>query len=292
MDLDYIQCPHCKNKYAVSDKLKAATGKQIRCKHCQKAFEIAIQHDSVRPEAQSKSETAGQSAASSHQAEEASSAFRQPSRPTAPDSDARKPEPQAETSAETRKTAQHKEPSGKKNINIQAVISMVLGVILIAASIGGYLFLNKPELVGVANQPAAKPMISHDLVHPMIADLPRLAARETVHGSPVKKSTATAEQRHESLQACKDASADYWLRTRLLATADLDTKTYMGLLNMNVAQAQEIRILCKKKALIAKLSEAARSNKKPQWIKPEIEARIAITQLPSAALNMDAKQRE
>jgi len=162
------------------------------------------------------------------------------------------------------------EQPAKKKVDAQALTSMVLGVILICVSVGGYLFLNKPELFSTAKQAAPKPIIPHNLVNPMAAGP---AISEQAKPSSTKRKNVAA-QSAQALKICKGLSADYWVRTRLLATAKLDTNTYMALLNMNLEQAQEIRKLCKEKLLVAKLVEAARTNKKPQWIKSEIGARL------------------
>jgi len=275
--LEYIQCPQCEKKYTVNDKLKAATGKQIRCKHCQQAFEIVIHDDSRAPEPQINSEPVV-----SNQPAEAQSASRSDNQAPSSDlsetseQDSRKEEPEPAKAGEDQTPSEEKKkaPSANKKVNVQALISMVLGVILICASVGGYLFLNKPELFGIATQPAPKPIIPHKLVNPMASDLPRPAISKQAPLSAANQNGASTPQSGQSLKICKALSADYWIRTRLLATAKLDTSTYIALLNMNLEQAQEIRKLCKEQSLVAKLAEAARTDKKPQWIKTEIDARL------------------
>ncbi|MDX8394820.1 MAG: zinc-ribbon domain-containing protein [Mariprofundaceae bacterium] len=40
--MEYIQCSHCQKKYSVNDKVRASAGKKIRCKACEKPFEIVV----------------------------------------------------------------------------------------------------------------------------------------------------------------------------------------------------------------------------------------------------------
>jgi len=266
--LEYIQCSHCDKKYGVNDKIKAATGKQIRCKHCHAVFDIVIHSDHQSPEPQQHEPAA------SEQPPETEPETRPANATGSTDineTELRKGESDAAKTDEDQTL--HEEPE-KKKVNIQALISIVLGITLICASVGGYLFLNKPELFGLSGQTAPKPVIPRNLVNPMATDLPRPATSDQDSASAAKHNSAPTHQSEQSQKMCRDLSADYWIRTRLLATAKLDANTYMALLNMNLDQAQEIRKLCKQKALVAQLAEAARNNKEPQWIKTEIDARL------------------
>ncbi len=263
--MEYIQCSHCQKKYGVNDKLKSAAGKQIRCKHCHETFEIVI-HDNRRalePQTDSEVVVCEQAADQSLSPD--------PSESSAQDNRQEEPKPtKADEVHPPSEEEKGKEQPTKKTVNIHALISVVLGVTLIFASVGGYLFLNKPELFGINKQPEPKSVIPQNLVDPMAAG--PAVAKQTK--APLTKRNNGASQSAQALKICKDLAADYWVRTRLLATAELDANTYMALLNMNLEQAQEIRKVCKEKSLVAKLAEAVRTNTKPQWIKPEIDARL------------------
>jgi len=172
-----------------------------------------------------------------------------------------------------------KEQPARKKLNLQLIISIVLGFTLICMSAGAYLYFYKPELFHAPEQQKPQPIIPHNLVNPMSIHVAPSASEKTKPQADRKTraqhATSSPTGANPSLQVCKDAAAEYWLRTRLLATTRLDSDIYVKLLNMNLAQADEIRRICKDKSLVGKISEAARTDKKPSWIKTEIESQLA-----------------
>jgi len=282
--LEYIQCPQCEKKYTVNDKLKAATGKHIRCKHCQQAFEIVI-HDGNNSEPQDIASPVS-IAESTVEASTPSSSNSPLTEPLKIDDQPEDTRPSNVEEQDKERNEEQTQPAKKKNVKLQFLISIILGLILICASLGTYLFFYNPELLnktGLFNtteQQQSTPIIPHNLVNPMTIHLSHPAQSKKTASPPAKQispqhTASVPAESNQPSQVCKDASADYWLRTHLLATAKLDTNTYIKLLDMNVKQAVEIRKLCKETTVISRISEAARKGKKPPWIRVEIDSHLA-----------------
>jgi len=270
-------------------------GKKIRCKHCQQVFEITLHpaEQDIMDEALTDFTSATPdtpdtaSVPSSEPAAVEAPAKAQQEQPNEREETAPKPERPATDNNKAAKESGQK--SGKK-INLQLLITIVLALTLILGGLGSYLYFYQPALFSDSDEQAAKTVIPHDLVKPAVAPdfkAQNAADHETENKAPastgksttqansgVKKiSTITGDKDHPS-QVCKDASADYWFRTRKLATVQLDVDTYMKLLQQNVDQAAEIRNLCPDRSLLGKITEAAKHDKQPKWIKSEISARI------------------
>jgi len=272
--LKYIQCQHCEKKYAASEKLCAASGKKIRCKHCQQIFEIFIHDDQVCIEQENTASTASEEAATANIEKD----------PEAPAID--------DDAAALNSTLEQEEPPDnkpkkntapvKKKLNIQLFISMALGVTLLAIATTAYLFFYHHDLFEPSKKQAEKAIIPHQLIKPVSIPFPQ-QKHTTASGKSKQKPAQPAPrvQKAKSLldgpdnpsQVCKDSAADYWFRTRLLTTVQLDTATYMELLNQNLDQAEEIRRLCKDKLLIARIADAAKTEQIPAWISSEIKSR-------------------
>jgi len=287
--LEYIQCPHCEKKYAVNDRIKASVGKQIRCKHCQATFSIIIQHTTGKEEVQEQ------------QTVEASSSVvktvvaAQPEVTKVPDANEKPPHEDISPTKPVKKKA-----SGKKPLNLQLIITIVLAVILIIGSIAAYLFINNPELFN----PPAKKESSH-IIEPVIPAIDPFAmpiipalkseqAAEQAAASPpvdqndsgvvttaIEPAMATANNQpegtvHTATQACKDAAAKHWVRTYKLAHTRLSGEAYYTLFDEGVKQTDELRTLCKDNSLVASLTTAANEKIIPEWIRLETQALMDI----------------
>jgi len=292
-DLQYIQCPHCEKKYAVSEKLCAAAGKKIRCKHCQQAFEIIISDDHVRGDQQDMppppdKENATIDAKKDHAAPAADQFV-------SPDET---PEKEQQPDSDNKKSKETATPV-KKKVNVQLLISIFLGLALLATATGAYLFFYHNELFHPSQKQDNKHIIPQQLIKPVSIPFPQ--QKHTMDSEKSKQSkqnpaqSAPRHQKPKSLlegpdnpsQVCKDSAADYWFRTRLLTTSQLDTTSYLELLNMNLDQTAEIRRLCKDKPLIGRLTEAAKTGQVPTWIKTEIQSRNASMQAPKQPLQQN-----
>ncbi len=290
--LEFIQCPHCQKKYTVHDQLRAATGKRIRCKHCSKAFEIHIQQQSPTP-----SEAVQADPTATMESNVSTAAIVEHDEPT----ESTPSKQELEKSVEKKATSTSKAPKQKRNV--QLLITILLLSILIAGAIGAYVFFNHGSLFSDSSEKDKQGIIPHDIIKPLEIKLPpppteqvnEKSDSETLQPSPYRIAqaaskpvsatlsnsrskaiaTAASSATNKPSQVCKDISADYWVRSRTLATANMDTATYMKLLNQNLEQADEIRKLCKEKSLISKIAQAARSEEKPAWIEQEINLRTS-----------------
>lgn len=307
--MEYIQCPHCQKKYGVSEKLRAATGKRIRCKHCQQTFAIFIQ------------ESINQATLNKINEQQHPESLTEKKEPEA-QSEA---EPQTVQKSESDKTTakKKKKRSGKKgtntvkkrakkSLNIQLVIMIVLGTLLVVSGVGGYLYLYHPDLIRpetAKEQPKVNPEMNFKSVDPFaikdkqpdknqkksepkieskIANEPLTPAKQAVKKQPSstrpkaeEEKPAITKEREKSpqdgpenpTQVCKDAAADYWIRTHMISNAMLTNEAYMKLLNQGLTLTDEVRTRCKERELVARLAEAARNELAPDWIKPEIISR-------------------
>ncbi len=360
--MEFIQCPHCKKQYAVSDKLRAAAGKKIRCKHCSQPFEIIVQIRSTQSQTEPEKSTAsteatGPEVAPRKEKQTTAPAMPEPApvvstlseqTPSNPaESPALKaspadhenddlfdlskynsesyydssettleqeseqdvalpdaseataidaPDETAETDEGAKKAAPKTEPV-KKTFNIQLLITIVLAITLLVAAVAAFLFLTQPELFRATAKKETQSIVTEELFKPIeikIADpKPEAITKEKVIESapvaapkpapnaiqlrakafaktPVTKKKPKPAKEFKPSQVCKDVSAEYWVRSHTLATASLDTKTYMKLLDQNLVQADEIRSACKDKTLVGIISKAARTDNRLDWIKHEI----------------------
>ena len=351
--MEFIQCLHCQKQYAVNDKLRAAVGKKIRCKHCSDVFEIIIQNSS-EPKASDSTQSTPQQASPTkvekdtfvNQSQEQDESEENKQAATAPlfeedafISHAQEPHKPAtdkqpvatqkqveedklstpskhDTSEESKsiKNMQEQEPVSenppvdeqkidetvqetkptKKKINVQLLITVSLTILLVIAAISAYLFLSKTSAPKKDVQsimpkemfkpieikmPDVKPeMISKDVYKtaPVVSEEVEEVQAAITPPEQIKKPTPKAK--FTPSQVCKNAAAEYWLRTHQLATESLDTAVYMKLLNQNLEQAEEIRTHCKEKSLVGLISKAARTDIKPAWFINELESRITFQQ--------------
>jgi len=285
--LKYIQCRHCEKKYAVSEKLRLAAGKKIRCKHCSQIFEIIIQGDD-EPSGEIDAIISGSAVerTEDHGGERADDASRH-----------------VQTSQEEG-AAEHSE-AVRKQKKLQLSISILLGTIFVCAAIGAYLYFYQPEWLNRPENNSSPPIIPSQLVNPMqagssgragvagaekkpvpapesgkkplpvSAQLSRADAPTSGQTKPVaKKRLMMLDGPEHPSQVCKDVAAEYWLRTHVLGTTKLEFSAYMKLLNMNTDQAGEIRTLCKDKLLVGRITEAAKAEQQPAWISAELKSRL------------------
>ncbi|NWF35577.1 zinc-ribbon domain-containing protein [Mariprofundus sp. KV] len=287
--MEFIQCPYCQKKYGVSDKLRRATGKRINCKHCQKTFIIFIQEKI--------------SQALQHKIDEQQHAKEtQQKQHVEPEIIEKSAEPQKEPESEQKKPAtggkkkrRVTKKSARKPMNIQMVILVILGTLLIAGASGVYLYFYNHELFErLAEQPRAEPESDIKPFDPFdrqekpdSAAAPQTppAGSETEQPQTSAPAAASVDEKTEPeeitddplnpSQVCRDAAADYWIRTNMIANATLTNEAYIKLLNQGISLTDEVRTRCKERALVGRLAESARSEEVPEWIKKEIIARTS-----------------
>jgi len=288
--LEFIQCPYCQKKYGVSDKLRRATGKRINCKHCQKTFIIFIQ-EKISQTLQHKID------------EQLHAREVQQEQHIEPENIKKSAEPQKEPASEQKKPApggkkkrRVTKKSAKKPMNIQMVILVFLGTLLIAGVSGAYLYFYNHELFErLAEQPQVEPESTIKPFDPFDRqvkpdsaatpqtslakdkpDLPEPRAQEATAGVEESSKPATpTDGPSNPSQVCRDAAADYWIRTNMIANAMLTSEAYIKLLNQGISLTDEVRTRCKERALVGRLTDSARSEEVPEWIKKEIIARTS-----------------
>lgn len=315
--MEFIQCPHCQKQYAANDKLRAAIGKKIRCKHCKQIFEINIPTPSEATPAQPEKvvvENKHTEATISKTAEgdallnlstykgEDENTFQSREPVAFEDSGIaeakEKPAPfsldqeTADSDEETDKSAKKataKTKPAKKTLNIQLLITIVLATVLLIAAVAAYLFLTQPGLLSAVPKKTEKSIVTEKLFKPIEIKIAEPKPEPVIRKEPVRFAAAKREapmpkaavqkpikpkqkaaKPFKPSQVCKDVSAEYWVRSNRLATASLDTATYMKLLDQNLVQADEIRGACKDKTLVGIISKAARTDNRLDWIKQEI----------------------
>ncbi|MDX8405548.1 MAG: hypothetical protein R8K50_05285 [Mariprofundus sp.] len=262
--MEYIQCPHCLHKYGVNERMRAAVGKQIRCKQCQHAFHIIIINlpNRAADEADEQVKAA---------AEQPSVAKKGTDKPLTISKDQNSfsdsPDDQGDDAPPVLL---------KKKLNKQFIFSIVMVVTLTCAVILLFIYLQFPQWLDFhaqSNQSAA----TSPLIKPMklFPDGPPQAK------SPIKKLPPVDDNagRNKSMlegpdqpsQVCRDASAAFWLRVNIMSNSRLETRTYHQLLDQGLGQPAEIRNLCRDRFLAGRLTEAAKQAKRPEWINHEID---------------------
>lgn len=290
--MEFIQCPYCQKKYGVSDKLRRATGKRINCKHCKKTFIIFIQ-EKISQNLQHKID------------EQQRVKEVQQQQHIEPEIKEKPAETQKEPASEQKKPASGgkkkrrvTKKSAKKPLNIQMVILVILGTLLIAGTSGAYLYFYNQELFKqLAEQPQVEPESGIKPFDPFDRRIkPDSAAEPQAQPSPAEHEAAQPESSAQEApasveestkpaaatdgplnpsQVCRDAAADYWIRTNMIANATLTNEAYVKLLNQGITLTDEVRTRCKERTLVGRLAESARSEEVPEWIKKEIIARTS-----------------
>ena len=294
--MEFIQCPHCQKKYGVSDKLRRATGKRIRCKHCQNTFIIFIQ-EKISPEVQKQLDAQREARRLEEQQ------HLEPQILEAPEERAEeKPKEPVKELKQKRKGGKKKrkatKKTAKKPLNIQMVILIILATLLVAGASGTYLYFYNPELFEVKSEqmPAEATIKPFDpfakKIKPEAAEIDQASPAEQNREPEDAKLSNSSEASSETAkkpkqkaatdgpdnpsQVCRDAAADYWIRTNMIANAMLTNEAYMKLLSQGISLTDEVRTRCKEKALVGRLADSARSEDLPEWIKKEVVARTSV----------------
>ena len=336
--MEYIQCPHCQKKYSVNEKVRAASGKSIRCKSCQESFEINIFSTPVAPsEVETPEADQSESKPSNTPSTEA--------KPTN-QSDGETSATEEDKAVEKPKASAKKEPE-QKNI-IQIAATLILGLALIAGLIFAYQLSQTPQRPKVEPSRIAKPVVREPIVTPVTpqpemkreesAPLPessgkstspetggtdelakelseatapasselteetmpdKLIAAETPSSDPaITDSTATEpsvtktktseeieprtvpentldEAPENPSDACKLAATDQWFIDYMITHGALSGSEYVRMLDESSSKTEEVRTACNDKYLSSKITDAARQDIKPEWIRTEINARAS-----------------
>lgn len=275
--MEYIQCPHCLHKYGVNERMRTAVGKQICCKQCQQAFRIIILGTPEKPADNIKTGPHEQGTSlGSKQGELREESKNRSSGLTAGENQgsvASSPDEESNGSPKVKL---------KKKLNTQFIIFLVLIVTLLCTGVGLIIYFQFPQwLAAIKPRPADTMTSSEMLIKPVkpINLLPAgpPEADKAAKKSPVDDTTGRDKTMlqgpDQPSQACRDVAANFWIRIHVMSTVNLDTRTYMKLLDQGLSQPDEIRKLCRDRFLPGRLTDAAKQDKTPEWISKEIEQR-------------------
>jgi len=256
--------------------MRAAIGKQIRCKKCQQVFRIVIiGHPTKTPSTTARPDTA--TASGNNTPETAEPAEQQKQDEVVASSE--QPEfVNSDTKTDTTADDNTGTPDVrlKKRLNPQFFITIGLLIALTIAAIGLFIYLQFPQWLGLL-QSADESTISTPRIKPvkLRAVGPPSAAELAAANKPVDanagRNKSMLEGPDQPTQVCKDIAAEYWVRIHLMATARLETRTYQQLIKQGLNQPAEIRQYCRDRFLASRLTESAKLEKRPDWIATELE---------------------
>lgn len=330
--MEYIQCPHCQKKYNVNEKVRAASGKSIRCKSCQESFEITIFSTPVAPSEVENPESKPSNTPSSE------------AKPT-DQSDGETSETEEDKAEEEPNASVKKEPE-QKNI-IQIAVTLILGLALIAGLIFAYQLSQTPQRPKVEPPRVAEPVVREPVVTPATpqpemkqeksAPLPESSGKSTspetggddelakelseatasaspepteeampdkliaetpssdpaITDSTATEPSATKTKASEEIasrtvtenalagapenpsDACKLAATDQWFIDYMITHGSLSGSEYIRMLDESSSKTEKVRTACNDKYLSSKITDAARQDIKPEWIRTEINARAS-----------------
>jgi len=183
--LEYIQCPHCQKKYGVNEKVRAASGKTIKCKACKEPFEIVIfstpAPQTTEQEKDVKSETPQTTDSDTPLSNDAESASSDPEEASASNA----PE-QAESDDEPSSKKEKKEDDSNPK-PLQLVYAGLLSLVLIAGLLFAYQLMTAPKTTA--------PIKSSAPVARMTPALPEIAQPSQDEAKGNKESEEAASSR-------------------------------------------------------------------------------------------------
>lgn len=279
--MEYIQCPNCLKKYGVNEKIRAASGKAIRCKGCQESFEIAI-YSTPEPE-KSESETKSETSTEANGAE-----------PNREQDEADVIESGAIEEQQSSEEEPEKKDEPAKKQSFQMIYTVVLGVILLIALTAAALFQFMPELfdnrsIEKAQQKTVenKSVVSKKIAPPTLPTTEPMKkepatgiTKETTDGKATAKpetpptvSRASSQDPINASDDCKQAATEQWFTDYMMTHGNISGNEYIRMLDESSSHTERVRVLCKDKYLASRISEAAAEGEKPAWIEADINAR-------------------
>ena len=240
--MEYIQCSHCSKKYGINDKVRAAAGRTITCKHCGETFEIML------------FETPSPSMPETNQA----AAENETIEPTSKEKET------SQNKHNQRKNIRDKttpEPVKKKKISP----SMLLGIAIIALSI--YVFyqdrsidIGQPFVATETPKPDVKPS-----THPALApeeELPSTAPKTLIY--------------QELSEACKAIAAQEWVMDYTMMHGMPDGSEYVRSIDESIQNTAEIREKCGSSSIVQEVLATATEGKPPKWLEQHVSALITL----------------
>ena len=279
--MEYIQCPHCLKKYGVNEKIRAASGKTIRCKGCQETFEIAI-YATPEPEKPAVQED------EPRQNPESSAA--KTDRPEATASEAATTDTASEQKPAKEKADKKTKPAKKRSF--QMLFTIVLALLLLIAVTVALIFQFKPDLLEPVsteqtqlNEPEKIAVVEPKAPTVTVEKAPQgEVTKEVAEEKPGEKPEAKAETTASRTSSqdpvnasgdCKRAAVEQWFTDYMMMHGDLSSKEYIRLLDESSSHTERVRTLCGDKHLASRITEAAKLGEKPGWIEAEISDRTS-----------------
>jgi len=281
--MEYIQCPHCLHKYGVNERMREAVGKKIQCKKCQQPFIIVItgrvEHSldtsaADKPEQDEQPEKQQGIQAEQPNSEQPTASEDQPSSVVIDDTETERLPP----------------VQLKRRLNTQFIALILLLITLFGLAVGLIIYFQFPQWLDSKQQPDT--VTSAALINPIDTSPGVLVNPINLFSGPPEPDSNVKQQKEQPpvddsagrdkpmlegpdqpSQVCRDAAADFWIRIHVMSSAEIDTRTYMQLLDQGLDQPAEIRNLCHDRFLPTRLTESAMQDKTPDWISAEVEAR-------------------
>jgi len=250
--MEYIQCPHCRKKYSVNDKVRAASGRTIRCKGCNEPFEITI-FSSPTAAAATEQESAAAEAPPNRAGQQEGDS-QQPSSP--------KP---------------GRKISGK---HLQLILTIVLAIVLIAGLVTVIMLPDRkqesPRIAAPVVQIPAPRVKKADMAPPQEQkgeqERGQIEESEAARAAAPEPAPAPIEKVARS-EACRQAATDQWFADYMITHTAISGREYVRLLDQSSFYTEKVRTSCNDLHLAATITEAAGKGEKPEWIRAEIEAR-------------------
>jgi len=240
--MEYIQCSHCHKKYGINDKIRAAAGRQITCKHCQQAFEITI-FETPSPSLPNEKKPVVESTNITATPQEKMP----PHKP---------PKQRRKTTTDPTKT----EPINTKKLSP----SMLLGVAIIAVSM--YVFYQD------RNVEIGQPFVATESPKPTAKASNAVSHREE---DSAKRETKTIV--HSTLsEACKAISAQEWVIDYTMMHGMPDGNEYVHSIDESIQNTAAIREKCGSSKIVQEVLASAKEGMPPKWLEKHISALITL----------------
>jgi len=255
--MEYIQCTHCHKKYRVTDQVRAASGRVVKCKACGEAMKIVI-FESPADVAPAAQVIDSQNIKHTDELQDSS--------PTPPKSRESKPDEKTLNDGRQRHAAaQVSQTAGRKK---KITLSAVLGGLIVAGSIYGFFQGRSHQAndlhhvavlkqVSKADQKTApsQAKVSHD-------NLPE----QTAHSDIQPQDTAINHNAVSYSSACKEAAARQWINDFTLSHGQQNGADEIRLLDQGVQNSALIRQHCGGSNVVFEVLQAAQKGVPPAWL--------------------------
>ncbi|MDQ6988817.1 MAG: zinc-ribbon domain-containing protein [Mariprofundaceae bacterium] len=233
--MEYIECTHCHKKYGVNDKIRAAAGRDIKCKACQKTFPIVLLGAEVLEEDLSVVREGGWDPS-----------FTMPTTETQAKGGTAKSQTDTDDD-EGDLAAFVKAEKQKKKLQIQVISGLAVFALLILTLF--FILGGEPNLVT------------------QVSNITQSAEKKAQQDA-VKSSQLEDKDNAE----CREAAAAQWAIDSQIMHGDYSAEIYVELLQRSQLQSAQVRQLCRDTNIIQHILKSATEAYKPQWFEQELKA--------------------